>query len=271
MRVFNNLNKLTVLLCLIVVMCVLVLCASCICSKPVKRCTSESFVSKSNNNHVIRIPKDSMGKYKTKPFQLLNGHASNSRTVAMLSYNDVGLKVNFSSNPALHIIGKNPQLECNGDLWKQEVCEIFIRPKHYDPEKYLEIEINPFGYLWVTMDTNKGCKRQHGVPVKKIDCKDSNIQYFSTLDASQNLWLSQIVLPWDLLKTQFHISGDARPSQNSQMRNWMINMFCVRMKKNVEMCTNNSECEFTAWSPTGKYEKPDFHQCSAFREIELVE
>ena len=49
MRVFNNLNKLTVLLCLIVVMCVLVLCASCICSKPVKRCTSESFVSKSNN------------------------------------------------------------------------------------------------------------------------------------------------------------------------------------------------------------------------------
>jgi hypothetical protein len=201
----------------------------------------------------------------------LNGkQAKKSRAGISLSYDDARFNVNFFTDPITHT-GKAPQLRCNGDLRKQEYCGLFIRPRDADPERYLEIAINPFGFLSVGMIENKGCGGKYGLKVRHIDCKQSTIEYFCEPQQDNNNWNYNMSIPWDLLKNVFQIPGDKRPSYNSKMRNWMINMFCVRMKKNVKMCTNNSDCEFTAWSPTGKYENPDFHQCSAFREIELVE
>ena len=120
------------------------------------------------------------------------------------------------------------------------------------------------------MDTNKGCERKFGLKRKMIDCKDSKIQSFSKLDTTNNLWTSQIIIPWNFLHSQFKMSGDIHPARNELMRKWMINMFCARMKKNVKMCNTNSDCEFIAWSPTGNYDKPNFHMCAPFKEIELL-
>jgi hypothetical protein len=224
-----------------------------------------------SSKDVNYIPKEPFSPYKTEPFVLLNGNSSKNKTYATLSYNDFGLIVNFVSSPTLNTIGENPMLKCNADLWEQEVCEIFIRPSNSDPEKYLEVEINPFGYLWVGMDTNKGCNRsgEDSLINKMIDCKESNIQSYSKLDTTNNLWSSQLIIPWKFLHYQFNIKGNIHPSQNAKMRKWMINMFCVRMNKHSKKCDTIHDCEFTALFPTKQYNPPNFHSCSAFEEFEL--
>ena len=222
-------------------------------------CKSEQ-LEQEKKNHIAKIPKYP-NTYKTSDFVLLNGKTSHTKTYALLSHDLDGLIIDYVSNPNIKFVGESSLLKCNSDLWKQQVCEIFIRPKYSDPQYYLELEINPFGFLWVTMDYNKGCKRQFGLKNIKYPCAETGIIYHSTLSDYNNTWKSHLKIPWHFLHKLF---------TKSNFDKWMVNLFCQRMKSAVNICKNNSQCEFTTWSPTGKYEKPDYHICNAFREIEIV-
>jgi hypothetical protein len=263
MIISKQLFKWIVIGCLLLISLILLHHASCGCTSKRRHCARESF-SNSNSKEVINIPNTNVSQYKTQPFRLLNGRASNSRTIAMLSNSDRRLVVQFICSPRIRFLAKNPAILCKDDLWKQEKCVVFIRPKQGSPEKYLEITWSPFGNASLRMITNKGCQHTSGLQIKKLSCSDPNSPVFLGLFTQlyPQTWISSMNIDLQDLQSIFKI-----PSKAGVVKRWMINMFCVRFKKpNVEVCSNNSECEFTAWSPTGDI-YPNLHVCSAFREI----
>jgi hypothetical protein len=221
----------------------------------------------------VKVPRfpDSV---KTEDFVLLNGKKSPFfKTFAKLSYDDEGLIINYISSPNIKYIGKSPLLKCNDPLFNQQVCEVFIRPKNTRPNRYLELEINPYGYLWAGIDRNRKCTGNIKLKNEFIPCDKSGIIYHSTLSDQKKNWKAHIKIPWTFLRKYFG---------NGDFNNWMINLFCQRMDKEKnhvnneseeeleDKCISNKHCTFTAWSPTYRYDPPAYHVCSAFREIELI-
>ena len=195
MIISKQLFKCIVIGCLLAISLILLHHASCGCTDKRRHCARESF-SNSNSKEVINIPNTNVSQYKTQPFRLLNGRASKSRTIGLLSYNFNGLSVQCVCSPRIRFLPKNPVFLCKDDLWKQEKCVLFIRPKQSRPEKYLEITWTPFGNVSLRMITNKGCQNTSGLQIKKLSCEPNNPSNMPELNTSlsPNAWTSHLVM-----------------------------------------------------------------------------
>lgn len=143
--------------------------------------------------------------------------------------------------------------ERDGQLWDEEVVEVFIDDDH-DGITYLEYEINPLNALVDLYVVNRTGRR--GDIKFMVDWNSDGVRHAVTADGdptrrgtTDRSWTVECAIPFTDFATAPHVppkSGDA----------WSIN-FC-RIDRGRE------RDEYSAWSPTGAI---DYHVPSRFGAI----
>jgi len=183
--------------------------------------------------------------------------ASNYPTCVEVSYtND---KLNFKIDVFNDNVQQNKYLECNTDMYNQEVVELFITndvvsPK---PSRYYELEVTPVGAVWLGDDSNPGGERTN-LTHKSLPCNSVGTDVSR---AGHSGWKAEIEIPYSLI-------GKA-----SQYR---LNFFRVQMDDAWNRITatkdtvcDPSNCTFTcATCPTTA--QPDFHHSGFFGFLSLL-
>jgi hypothetical protein len=129
----------------------------------------------------------------------------------------------------------------DGDLWTEEVVELFLAPGAATPLRYFELELNPLG---ARFDARVDCPfgdRRGLVADRSWSCRG--------LEASTSRrsggWTAELAIPWASL-------GDAAEHAST----WRINLFRIERRP-------GPEAEHSAWSPTF-VEPADFHRPARF-------
>ena len=139
------------------------------------------------------------------------------------------------------------QVEPDGDLWTEEVVELFVAPGRATPERYYEIELNPLGAVFdAVVDSPFGDRRQ-----LRVDRSWSCAGLETEVVVASRSWTAELALPWS------SIGGG--PGSGADFR---INCFRIERRP-------GPEAELTAWSPTG-ISPADFHRPARFGFLRRV-
>ncbi len=176
------------------------------------------------------------------------------RTDVRLLATDTGLRVAFEclDNPYLD---RNTYTEHNTDLWRQEVFEVFIAAGAGQPQRYLEVEINPNNALftgWMTNESGVGPLELEMIPY-------GTIAHQVTRTAGS--WAGELTIPWSLL-------GPDR-STAYRLNFYRIVLHSPSADEDWECSTTN--CHFLCWSATHSGAEPAFHRPSRFGKITIPE
>lgn len=156
---------------------------------------------------------------------------------------------------------RNDYMVCNSPMYNQEVGELFIAPGIDDPRTYIEIEVTPFGALFVNKIENPSCDGQ-GLVNAPIDCRESGISVAVSRDPASASWTATLHIPFSLFRW-------LSPVPAAAPRDWRANLFRVRMRESVSACSPDV-CDFLCWSPT-LTSPPKFHHCDAFAHLSLLQ
>ncbi len=153
-------------------------------------------------------------------------------------WSDEALCVRFDCRQAEPpVINRTPQVtqKTNG-LWERDVCEIFIAPDAFEPERYFEFEIAPTGE-WLDLAIRQ-------LP----DRRETDWGYASGMTAAAHIREGRITmamrLPWQAF---------GRAPQRDER--WRVNLFrCIG---------SGAGRGYLAWQPT-RTAQPNFHVPQAF-------
>jgi hypothetical protein len=130
----------------------------------------------------------------------------------------------------------------DGDLWTEEVIEVYLAPGEATPRHYFEFEINPLGTLFdAAVDCPHGDRRELAVD-RAWSC--DGLAGRVEIDSARSLWRAELAIPWASLA-----AGDADGV-------WRLNVYRIDRPA-------GGEPEFSAWSPTG-VRPADFHRPARF-------
>jgi hypothetical protein len=140
--------------------------------------------------------------------------------------------------------------ERDGDLWTEEVVEIFLAPGEATPLCYFEIEVNPLGTLFDArivspfgdrreMTVDRGWRAERLISAVKVDRGRG--------------WRADLTIPWVALG-----GADARI--------WRANFFRIDRPRAE---APRGAPEFSAWSPTC-ITPADFHRPERFGILERI-
>ncbi|HLF56659.1 MAG TPA: carbohydrate-binding family 9-like protein [Thermoanaerobaculia bacterium] len=131
--------------------------------------------------------------------------------------------------------------ERDGDLWTEEVVELFVAPGLATPRRYLELELNPIGASFdAELDSPHGDRRALALDrTWTCDGLETMVGRWS------GGWTAELAMPWRSLAR-----GEDPPAD------WRLNLFRIDRP-------GAGEPEFSAWSPT-LVEPPEFHLPARF-------
>ena len=141
-------------------------------------------------------------------------------------------------------------VERDGDLWTEEVVEIFLAPGAATPRVYFEIEINPLGTVFDARIFNPSGDRR-GMTVDR-EWRADRLTSAVRLDPGSS-WRADLAIPWLAL-------GDREESI------WRANFFRIDRPR---AGTAHRAPEFSAWSPTC-ITPADFHRPEKFGILERI-
>lgn len=132
--------------------------------------------------------------------------------------------------------------ERDGDLWTEEVVEVFLAPGAATPRRYFELELNPLGTVFdAAVDCPHGDRRELAVD-RAWSCAD--LATSVVVEPELGRWRATLTLPW-------HAVGPREVPAH-----WRLNVYRIdRPPGGVP--------EFSAWSPTGAT-PADFHRPARF-------
>ncbi|KAF2072185.1 hypothetical protein CYY_006505 [Polysphondylium violaceum] len=150
---------------------------------------------------------------------------------------------------------QSPYSQCNQDLFNADVFEIFLAYGPEVPTKYLEIELSPYGVLFVSKvaNTDDFCT---GVTDSLIECGASGIVYNATIQ--DNEWVGILQIPLSLIQ---ETSNLAEPQPSPQLPLYRINMYRIDIPASQEK-------EYSCWNPTDT-SPPCFHKPSMFGTVQF--
>lgn len=141
-------------------------------------------------------------------------------------------------------------VEPDGDLWTEEVVEIFVAPGAATPRVYFELEINPLGTLFDARIVNPSGDRR-GMTVDR-GWRADGLTSAVELDPAKG-WRAELTIPWAAL-------GGADECI------WRANFFRIDRPR---AGTAHGAPEFSAWSPTC-ITPADFHRPEKFGFLERI-
>jgi len=130
----------------------------------------------------------------------------------------------------------------DGDLYTEEVIELFLAPGAATPRRYFELEVNPLGAEFdAAIDSPHGDRRDLRVDrAWRCDGLVSRVE----VDRVRGRWRTELSLPWRAL------APEPLPDR------WRLNVYRIDRPP-------GGAPEFTAWSPT--WARPaDFHRPARF-------
>ncbi|GAM19900.1 hypothetical protein SAMD00019534_030750 [Acytostelium subglobosum LB1] len=204
----------------------------------------------------LQVPRCEVGSTMATDFFLDDGSApAIQQTAVNVCYDDeyIYLKPMCTDNDIM-----SPFTECNQDLFQSDVFEVFISEGFNQPTNYLEVELSPYGVLFVSnvANTDNDCS---GITDTLIDCGASGIQYNST--ATPTGWLGYLALPFSTIQNATYAASAVRPdSYGTQFR---MNMY------RIDTPSQTYVKEYSCWNPTDK-SPACFHVPSTFGYITLV-
>jgi hypothetical protein len=130
----------------------------------------------------------------------------------------------------------------DGDLWTEEVIELFLAPGDDTPRRYFELEINPLGTLFdAAVDSPHGDRRALAVD-RAWSC--AGLESRVEIDRERARWRAVLAIPWT------SVAPGAPPDR------WRLNVYRIDRPP-------DGDAEFSAWSPT--FARPaDFHRPACF-------
>jgi hypothetical protein len=142
------------------------------------------------------------------------------------------------------IVNKTPNIKSKSvGLWDRDVCEIFVAPDFYKPEKYFEFEVAPTGE-WVDL----------AIEIFSNEKRETDFQYNSGMKSAAKIEKEKIL---SAIKIEWKAFGKT-PNAGDV---WKGNLFrCVGA---------GSTRGYLAWQPT-KTAEPNFHVPGAFGEFKFV-
>lgn len=212
----------------------------------------------------LSVPPCALGAASAAIAAFANGTATGASPAsqAQLCSDDTGLTVTFAFGNDTAM--RNDYAACNSAMYNQEVGELFIAPGVEDPRTYIEIEVTPFGALFVNKIENPTCDGTRLVNVP-IDCAESGIAVAVSRDARAAVWTAKLHVPFSLFD-RLAVPANA-VSAVAPPRDWRANLFRVRMRESVAACSP-AVCDYLCWSPTWT-SPPKFHHCDAFAHLSL--
>ena len=164
---------------------------------------------------------------------------------ARILWTKTALYVRFEANrkePLIISDAPNVKSKTLG-LWDRDVCEIFVAPDFYQPEKYFEFEIAPTGE-WVDLT----------IEILPDGKRETDFQYNSGMQSAAKIEKEKVL---SAIKIQWKAFGKA-PNAGDV---WRGNLF---------RCVGAGEARgYLAWQPT-KTAVPSFHVPEAFGEFKFV-
>jgi hypothetical protein len=164
---------------------------------------------------------------------------------ARILWTKSALYVRFEANQKEPlIVNKTPEIKSKTvGLWDRDVCEIFVAPDFYKPEKYFEFEIAPTGE-WVDL----------AIEIFPNEKRETHLDYNSGMKSAAKIEKEKIL---SAIKIGWKAFGKT-PKQNDV---WKGNLFrCVG--------AGNTR-GYLAWQPT-KTAQPNFHAPRAFGEFKFA-
>eukprot|EP01132_Coremiostelium_polycephalum_P005389 gene5389-6722_t len=156
----------------------------------------------------------------------------------------------------------SPYQSCNQDLFNADVFEVFVSYGSGQPDSYLEIELSPYGVLFVSKVTNPN-NNCPGIVDDLIDCGQSGIIYNATIFGNE--WSGILQIPLTLIEKVTSITPSATTNNSNSNSNnnnfgpgsqWRINMFRIDIPLGQDK-------EYSCWNPTCT-NPPCFHRPSDF-------
>lgn len=180
-----------------------------------------------------------------------NGSPSNYQTKVVLEHTETALITHFEchNDP---FVDQNHMRQHNDPLYNQEVFEIFISAGPDDPKRYLEVEINPNGAVWIGYIDNPDLGEKTQTLDYQLLPDQANIRFESIKGV--NIWSGFISIPWSLI------------SEN-RADTYRINFYRIRRRsqpKNQNWICNDRNCDFICWSPTLSGQNAAFHRPKKF-------
>eukprot|EP01084_Bolivina_argentea_P154603 269466_1 len=149
----------------------------------------------------------------------------------------------------------SPYTQCNQDLYKSDAVEMFIATSFESPyhKKYIEIELNPNGALFLSLITNDcdDCSCISGDP-QKCSNKHAVQFYNASVSSNKDQWTTEIQISLDWVASL--TSNGHNPQQ------FQANFFRVD--------DLSSGQQLSAYNPTDK-NPPCFHVPSKFISFQL--
>lgn len=207
--------------------------------------------------------------YHGKQLTLPDTHFKNSvgadsiqeRTLVQMMYDENNLVIEFEclENPRTF---QNNYRENNSAMWNQEVFEIFISPGEDDPSRYMEVEINSNGAIFLAWVNNKD-KLGSQLELDFVDVDNSGVKWEVEKDEVEDSWRGSICIPFKLLNNAL----------NEPCQNYRINFFrIISLKDREEEFWSGSaeDCIYACWNSTHSKEQPCFHRTPYFGVLHLV-
>lgn len=137
----------------------------------------------------------------------------------------------------------------NDKIYEEEVVEIFIDDDK-DMKTYIEIEVNPLNALlhYCVHNNLQGRILTYARTEKTIDTAVYR-------DDAEGVWNVEMAIPF----SEFYTAPNMPPKSGDS---WLFNLYRIDRPE-------NSEGEFTSWSPIGN--SPSFHTPKCFGELLFVE
>jgi hypothetical protein len=138
----------------------------------------------------------------------------------------------------------------DGDLWTEEVVEIFIDP-NADSKDFLELEVNPAN-TFVDLKVASPFKGDVTWDIKGLKTAVTVEGTLNKRDDQDTRWTVEVAIPWTGM-------ADIPPGMTGPPADgttWRVNLYRIDLAK-----AGTGDDEYLAWSPTGKI---NFHMPDKF-------
>lgn len=213
--------------------------------------TSENYEITLPDHHWVSLPK--------KHFcQAGDGSEAAQETLVRLRHDGARLSVEFECYGDRYL-RQNTYKENNAPLWKQEVFEVFIAKGEETPTRYLELEINPNGALFVGHVHNPGLLGKE-IELTMMPPEETGIAFAITRTTS-NSWWGEMHIPLKFI-------GGAGSGSTYRLNFYRIVLLEPQTNPDWECSPENSS--FQCWSPTLSGATPSFHRPEQFGILRLL-
>lgn len=180
-----------------------------------------------------------------------NGEKSDFETKVNVWYSEDYLNVGFECKDDL-FVKQNAMYVHNDPLYNQEVFEVFISAGADDPEKYLEVEINPNDAIWIGWIDNPSLGAQTQTLNRMVDPAEAKILH--AIEKTEDSWSGTLQIPWKIIS-------------NEMNQNYRVNFYRIRSNSSHQdpnwIC-DEVTCDFVCWSPTLSGKNAAFHRPKRF-------